>query len=100
MTCGVFAFLLSVFLLLRPAFVLFLVLLLLCLPPFMLVVILCSGCLYLSSCIVFVVSFSLSDYMRKKKGRKGLSLASSLVPLCSFYFYKIKFIFLRLFVDC
>ena len=29
-------------------------LLLLCLPPFMLVVLLCSGCLSLSSCIVFV----------------------------------------------
>ena len=45
--CGVFAFLLSF----CPfAFLL----LLLCLPPFMLVVLLCSGCLSLSSCIVFV----------------------------------------------
>lgn len=76
--CGVFASILSAFHLLCPC----LVLLLLCLPPFMLVVILCSGCLYLFSCIVFVFSFSLSDGSRhKKKGRKGLSLASSLVLL-------------------
>ena len=66
--CGVFASILSVFHLLCPC----LVLLLLCLPPFMFVVLLCSGCLYLFSCVVFVVSFSLSDYMRKKKGRAVL----------------------------
>ena len=57
-TCGVFASILSVFHLLCPC----LVFLLLCLPPFMLVVLLCSGCLFLSSCIVFVVAFSLTDY--------------------------------------
>ena len=54
-------------------------LLLLCLPPFMLVVLLCSGCLSLSSCIVFVAlwvwllfPFPLR-YIRKKKGRKGFA---------------------------
>ena len=77
--CGVFA---SIFILLPSFFiffVLFLVLLLMCLPPFMLVVLLCSGCLSLSSCIVFVVSFSLTDYMQKK-GRAVL-----VRPLCVGY---------------
>ena len=63
--CGVFAF---VFLLL-----------LLCLPPFMLVVLLCSGCLSLSSCIVFVALWVWLLFpfpfrtTRKKKGRKGFA---------------------------
>ena len=55
-------------------------LLLLCLPPFMLVVLLCSGCLSLSSCIVFVALWVWLLFpfpfrtTRKKKGRKGFAL--------------------------
>ena len=65
MACCVFA---SVFLLL-----------LLCLPPFMLVVLLCSGCLSLSSCIVFVALWVWLLFpfpfrtIRKKRGRKGFA---------------------------
>ena len=69
--CGVFA---SVFLLL-----------LLCLPAFMLVVLLCSGCLSLSSCIVFVAlwvwllfPFPLR-YIRKKER------AQRFCPLCPLF---------------
>ena len=75
--CGVFAF---IFHLLCPC----LVLLLLCLPPFMLVVLLCSGCLYLFYCVVFVVSFSLTDYTQKERARRVG--ASSIVLLCVFRF--------------
>ena len=62
--CGVFA----------PVFLL----LLLCLPPFMLVVLLCSGCLSLSSCIVFVALWVWLLFpfpfrtIRKKRGRAVL----------------------------
>ena len=69
--CGVFAFRF--------------LLLLLCLPPFMLVVLLCSGCLSLSSCIVFValwvwLLFPFPLRYIRKKGRNFL--ASSLRVLC------------------
>ena len=56
-------------------------LLLLCLPSFMLVVLLCSGCLYLFSCIVFVVSFSLSDKTKKERICFALFLYLVLVSL-------------------
>ena len=68
-------------------------LLLLCLPSFMLVVLLCSGCLSLFSCIVFVALWVWLLFpfpfrtTRKKKGRKGLSLASSLVLLCACFIW-------------
>lgn len=76
MACGVFA---SVFLLLS-----------LCLLSFY-ALRLSSGALSLlsSACplaFLVVVSFSLSDVCAKKKGREGLSLASSLVVLCVFRF--------------
>ena len=70
--CGVFA---SVFLLL-----------LLCLPPFMLVVLLCSGCLSLSSCIVFEalwvccqVFFFPCGLYAKRKGAISCVLSRSVV---------------------
>ena len=66
--CGVFASILY----LLPCF-------LSCCLCFPLVVVLCSGCLYLFSCVVFVVSFSLSDYTQKERARRVG--ASSLVLL-------------------
>ena len=71
MACCVFA---PVFIFFCPCFLL----LLLCLPPFMLVVLLCSGCLSLSSCIVFVALWVWLLFpfpfrtTRKKKGRAVL----------------------------
>ena len=62
--CGVFA---PVFILLPFSFCLSFYLFA---PAFCPFVLLCSGCLSLSSCIVFVVSFSLSDYTQKERARR------------------------------
>lgn len=61
MTCGVFAFLLSVFLFFSPAFC---PLVLPCLPSCLL------ACLVCSCALVGVVSFSLSDYTQKERAQR------------------------------
>ena len=64
-------------------------LLLLCLPPFMLVVLLCSGCLSLSSCIVFVALWVCCCFLfpfglyAKRKGAKVFPLRP-LLSYCGF----------------
>lgn len=112
MACGVFASILSSFVLfLDLSFVLFLVLLLLCLPFFLsslllllslflpsLLVLLSSACplaCLVCSCVLvgFVFSFSLSDYTQKERAQ---FLASSLVLLWVALF-GCCFIFLVLF---
>ena len=77
-------------------FALLFVLLLLCLPPFMLVVLLCSGCprlvlfpaFALFVCLlVFVFSFSLSDYTQKERAQRFCSLRPLFV--CCWLLYSV-----------